>query len=147
MFLDTSDLHLEDIYLRLDKKAEADPVRGWVPAYYFSICRAGDNAKVGRCDLRLGHTEKLFFSGNIGYTVFEPYRGNHYACKACLLLLDLARRHNMGYLHISCSPDNLASRRTCERAGGALLAIVNLPTDHDLYQMGKRQECIYLFTL
>ena len=23
MFLDTSDLHLEDIYLRLDKKAEA----------------------------------------------------------------------------------------------------------------------------
>lgn len=146
MFIDTAFLRSDEIFLKLHRTADADPIRGWVPAYHFKICRT-DGTEVGHCDLRIGHVMTLFFGGNVGYTVYEPHRGNHYAGKACLLLLELARRHNMDYIHISCSPDNIASRRTCEYAGGVLQAIVHLPTDHDLYRMGKRKECIYLFEL
>ncbi|MBQ1404088.1 MAG: hypothetical protein IIY85_02240, partial [Lachnospiraceae bacterium] len=39
----------------------------------------------------------------------EPFRGNHYAEKACRLLFELARRHEMDYLIISCQPTNLPS--------------------------------------
>ena len=55
--------------------------------------------------------------------------------------------HNMNYLYITCNPDNYASRRTCEYAGGKFEAIVNLPTDTDMYIEGERQKCIYLFNI
>ena len=76
IFLDTSDLKTEEISLRLDHTAEADPVRGWVPAYYFDILDQ-TGRKLGICDLRVGHTEGLYYGGNIGYAVDEPYRGRN----------------------------------------------------------------------
>ena len=84
-FLDTSDLKNEEIALRLDHTFPGDPVRNWVPAYYFDILDA-TGQKVGICDLRIGHNEGLYYGGNIGYAVDEPFRGNHYAEKACRLL-------------------------------------------------------------
>lgn len=72
---------------------------------------------MGSCDLRIGHNENLYYGGNIGYRVEEAYRGNHYAGKACLLLFELARKHDLQYLIITCNPDNAASRKTCEYAG------------------------------
>ena len=146
-FLDTSDLKTEEISLRLDHTAEADPVRGWVPAYYFDILdRTGQ--KLGNCDLRVGHTEGLYYGGNIGYAVDEPYRGRHYAAKACKLLFELARRHGMDYLIITCHPTNLPSRRTCEILGGKLLEIAELPADNDMrVQDGHTHECIFRFDL
>jgi tagatose 1,6-diphosphate aldolase len=44
---------------------------------------------------------------------------------------------------ISCNPNNIPSRRTCEKVGASLKNIVDLPTDNDLYQRGERQTCIY----
>lgn len=45
------------------------------------------------------------------------------------------------------NPDNHASRKTCEYAGGTLEAIVDLPEDNDMYMDGERQKCIYRFKL
>ena len=45
-FLDTSDLKNEEIALRLDHTFPGDPVRNWVPAYYFYILDA-TGQKVG----------------------------------------------------------------------------------------------------
>ena len=146
-FLDTSDLKTEEISLRLDHTTEADPVRGWVPAYYFDILDQ-TGRKLGICDLRVGHTEGLYYGGNIGYAVDEPYRGRHYAAKACKLLFELARRHGMDYLIITCQPTNLPSRRTCEILGGKLLEIAELPADNDMrVQDGHTHECIFRFDL
>ncbi len=146
-FLDTSDLHTEEIALRLERTFPGDPRRKWVPAYYFAIIdRFGRN--VGSCDLRVGYSEGLYYGGNIGYAVDEPYRGRHYAAKACRLLFQLARRHKMEFLYITCRPDNYPSRRTCELLGGELLEIAELPPDHDLrVNDGHTHECIYLFRL
>ena len=146
-FLDTVFLVSDELKLKLDHTAEADPVKGWVPAYHFDICLP-DGTKIGRCDLRIGHNQKLYYGGNIGYTVFPDYRGNHYAEKACRLLFELARRHGLGYVIITCNPDNLPSRRTCERLGGELLEIAELPEDNDMRRdRGYTHSCVFRFDL
>jgi tagatose 1,6-diphosphate aldolase len=84
-FFETHDLKNDEIILKLEKTTDANPEKRWVPVYRFLICRSSDGAAAGICDLRIGNTEKLYFGGNIGYTVNEPYRGSHFAGKACLL--------------------------------------------------------------
>ena len=135
-----------EIRLKLTETKPADPQRGLVPSYHFAIGRP-DGAVVGHCDLRVGHNQKLYYGGNIGYGVEEAHRGHHYAGKACLLLFQLARRHDMKYLYITCNPENIPSRRTCEYAGGVLEAIVDLPPDNDMYLEGERRKCVYRFEL
>ena len=51
----------------------------------------------------------------------------------------------MTELWVTCNPDNIASRRTCELAGGVLVEIVDLPEDIDMYQEGERRKCRYRF--
>ena len=146
MFLDTEFLKSEDIQLVLEKTVEGNVEKGWVPAYHFAICN-NKGIKVGVCDLRIGHNDRLYYGGNIGYGIDEEYRGNHYAGKACLLLFELAKKHEMEYLIITCNPDNYASRKTCEYAGGELLEIIELPKDNDMRARGELNKCIYKFVL
>ena len=146
MFFDTTFLKNEEIQLRLEKTVDGDEEKGWVPAYHFAICNL-EGTKMGTCDLRVGHNDKLYFGGNIGYRVEETYRGHHYAGKACLLLVELAKKHELGYLVITCNPDNDPSRKTCEYAGGELLEIVELPEDNDMRDRGMTEKCIYRFEL
>lgn len=148
-FLDTSFLKSEEIFLQLDRTVDpADAGRpDWLPAYHFRICLP-DGTEAGVCDLRVGHNESVYYGGNIGYRVERPYRGHHYAGKACRLLFQLAKRHGMGYVIITCNPDNWASRRTCEYAGGKLMEIVELPEDNDMrLEDGETHKCIYRFDL
>ncbi len=146
MFFDTMFLKNNEIRLLLEKTVDGNEEKGWVPAYHFAICNL-EGTKMGACDLRIGHNEKLYYGGNIGYRVEEQYRGHHYAGKACLLLFELARKHGLEYLIITCNPDNYPSRKTCEYVGGKLLEIVELPTDSDMRARGETEKCIYRFEL
>lgn len=146
MFLNTDFLCDGEIRLMLERTADADPVKGWVPAYHFAICDMQGN-KMGKCDLRIGHNELLYYGGNIGYSVDEPYRGHHYAAKACRLLFELAKKHDLGYVIITCVPENAASYKTCEAAGGVLLETAELPPDNNMRQEGKTHVRIYRFEL
>ena len=47
---------------------------------------------MGRCALRIGYNDSLYYVGHIGYSVYEKYRGHHYAAKACKLLFLLAKK-------------------------------------------------------
>lgn len=147
MFFNTDHLKTDEILLRLEKTVAANPEKRWVDTYHFKIVLRSTNTEVGYCDFRVGNTEKLYFGGNIGYGVYESYRGNHYAGKACLLLFELAKMHGMQYLYVTCNPDNFASRKTCEYAGGILESMIDLPTDNDMYLIGEKQKCIYRFNL
>ena len=104
MFLDTSFLQNDEINLVLERTADGNEEKGWVPAYHFAICNQ-DGIKMGVCDLRIGHNDKLYYGGNIGYRVDEKYRGHHYAGKACLLLFELAKMHQLEYVIITCNQD------------------------------------------
>ncbi|WP_294451901.1 GNAT family N-acetyltransferase [uncultured Gemmiger sp.] len=146
MFFDTDDLKSEDIFLNLTKTTPAQPEKRWLPAYYFEICLS-DGTVIGHCDLRVGHNDKTYIGGNIGYNIEVSYRGHHYAAKACRLLLLQARKHGMDYLIVTCAPKNIASARTCEIAGGRYLMMEAVPRDNELYAEGMRQVMIYRFDL
>ncbi|MBP3704516.1 MAG: GNAT family N-acetyltransferase [Clostridia bacterium] len=146
MFLNTEHLKTDELWLRLERTTPADPVKGWAPAYRFDICDLSGE-KMGVCDLRIGHNEGLYYGGNIGYAVDAPYRGHHYAAKACRLLFTLAKAHGLGYVIITCNPDNIASKKTCEHLGGTLLEIAELPADSDMRQKGDTHKCIFRFDL
>ncbi len=146
MFKDTSDLRDNEIKLVLNHTCEARKEISWVPTYYFDIC-IHDGTVIGKCDLRLGYNEKTYIGGNIGYNIYEPYRGHHYAAKACRLLFRQARKHDMNYLIITCQPTNIASARTCELAGGVHIETTDIPESNEMYAEGKRQVSIYRFDL
>lgn len=146
MFFDTSDLFDGEIRLRLVRTCEAQTDKRWLPAYYFDICLM-DGTPVGHSDLRVGHNDKTAIGGNIGYGIDEAYRGHHYAAKACALLFRLAKQHHMTHLIITCDPQNAASARTCEIAGGQFLAIEPIPADNEMYAEGKRWVKVYRFEL
>ena len=144
---DTGFLYSDEIRLVLNKTTGEDPVKGYVPAYHFRICDMSGNI-MGECDLRVGYNDRLYYGGHIGYTVYEGYRGRHYAAKACRLLFLLAKKHGMKYLYITCNPDNAPSRKTCEYLHGKLLEIAQLPEDNDMrIRGGETEKCVFRFDL
>lgn len=147
MFFDTRDLRDQDIYLVLYKTADQNKEKGYVPAYYFNIIRCADGTEVGRCDLRIGYNDNIKYGGNIGYEVYESYRGNHYASKACKLLFLLAKRHNMDKVIITCSPENIASQKTCEYSGAKLIDTIDVPIWHEMHINGQKKTCQYIMKL
>lgn len=127
-----------------------NPLLGRVPAYTFWM-RLRNRLPVeiaGAVSLRIGQTEDLRrYLGHIGYGVYPPARGAHLAERATRLLFPLARAHGLAELWITANPDNLPSRRTCERLGGRLIDIVDLPITHPLFLRGDRRKCRYQIIL
>ena len=114
----------------------------------FGIYKHGSCVKVGTCDLRIGNDPTLYYAGNIGYNVVSVHRGHGYAYHACRVLLPVARDvYGFEKLLITCSPDNIASRRTLEKLNGTLLETVPVPEDHWLYRRGETIKNIYEYDL
>jgi len=128
----------------------ANASAGIAPAYHFWM-HVWDNPQLpiaGGINLRIGNQYDLvMYNGQVGYHVYPPARGRHYAERACRLLFPLALRHAINPLWITCNPDNFASRRTCERLGGKLVEIVPVPPEHALYARGEREKCRYRIDL
>jgi len=140
-------LRNDEIYLNLIRQIDAEPVIGYLPSYQYAICSSVTDEVMGFIDLRVGYNENTYYGGNIGYTIREQYRGNHYAGKACLLLFEQAKRFGMTLIIITCNPENTASRKTCEYVGGKLEKIADLPSHNEMYKAGERRKCIYRVNL
>ena len=146
-FFNTDSLSNQHIKLELEKISEANPIKKWVPAYHFFICDESDN-RIGKCCLRIGDDKNIYYGGHIGYEIDEQYRGHHYAAQACELLFSLAKKHEMSHVLITCNPDNIASRKTCEYLNGILIEIAELPKDNDMRILkGETEKCIFRFDL
>jgi len=127
-----------------------DAKRDLAPAYHFwmRLSDASPLRLAGGVGLRMGSSSNIeMYIGHIGYGVYPAVRGRHLAERACRLLLPLARLHGMKTLWITCNPDNIASRRTCERLGATLVDIVPVPKDHELYPRGDHEKCRYRLEL
>lgn len=137
-----------ELELLLVERCPGDPVANHVPAYKFEMRRAGVPQKIGQVELRVGDTQHIvMYAGHIGYGVNPEHRGHGYAARACRLLLPLARSHGIKTLWLTCTPDNVLSRRTLERLGAQYVETIDLPENTDMYQRGRRQVCRYRLQL
>lgn len=127
-----------------------------VPAYHFWMVLEPDAPEarevpirvVGGLGLRIGQNRELrLYSGHIGYHVYRPARGHHFAERAVRMVLPIAARHRLRPVWITVNPDNLASRRTCERLGATLVDVVTIPETHPFYARGERAKCRYRIDL
>lgn len=148
VFYDPSILVDGDLQLRLEQTVLDTSGEEALPTYRFRMVNAADLAEMGGINLRIGKGENLIrYRGHIGYSVDPQYRRHGYAARACLLLLPLARRHGINPLWITCNPDNIASRKTCERVGARLVEIVTVPEGTEAYRAGAREKCRYRLEL
>ena len=147
-FRDPRRLIDDDLELVVVEEYPGDSTIGFVPAYKFEMRLTGTGTRIGNIELRVGNTERIvMYGGHIAYGVSPEYRGHRYAARACKLLLPLAWSHGLRTVWITCNPDNRASARTCELAGGELVEVVALPEDTDMYRKGERSKCGYSFAL
>ena len=127
-FLDPGSLADDAITVRVAELHHANPPYGIVASYAFAIHRRRDDLRVGQISLRLSDEERfLLYYGQIGYGVDVMHRGHGYASRAVRLLVPFARRHGFHELWITCGPENIASRRTLEKAGFRFVEIVAVP--------------------
>ncbi len=145
-FLKPGPLADGELQVVLVKTTPADPVKKYVPGYEFEMREKGRRA--GAIRLRIGRTRPLSgWCGHIGYEVDENYRGKHFAARACRLIFPIAYAHGLRTIWITCDPRNMASRRTCEIAGGKYADTRPVPKGTEMYREGKRRVRRYRFDL
>ncbi|MES2524412.1 MAG: GNAT family N-acetyltransferase [Gemmatimonadota bacterium] len=95
------------------------------PEHRFAIHRVEDGVRVGRIHLRITSDPVVLRAvGHLGYAVDDAHQRRGYATRAVRLIRRLAAQHDVGPLWVLIAPDNVASRRTVERAGFTLVDIV-----------------------
>jgi tagatose 1,6-diphosphate aldolase len=127
-------------------RQNADARTGAVPTYHFWMVNheRPDLKIAGAVALRIGHGKDVeLYYGHVGYHVYPPHRGRHFAERAVRMLFPLARRHGIKPLWITCNPDNQASQKTCQHLGGVFVETVAVPGDHPLHLRGEVAKCRY----
>ncbi len=123
----------------------ADEEMGFGREFTWIIAPRGKRREMGRINLRLGESPCVYVYGHIGYHVDPPYRGHHYAARACALLAPMIRRYGKRSVVITCDPDNAPSRRTCEALGAELERIVTVPDWIRAHWAISRVKCRYIW--
>ncbi|MBR3494924.1 MAG: GNAT family N-acetyltransferase [Clostridia bacterium] len=126
---------------------DADPEMQFGREYTWIIAPHGSRREMGEIALRLGESPCVYCFGHIGYHVDPPYRGHHYALKACRLIEPLIRREGKSSVVITCDPDNTPSRRTCEELGCALERTVRVPAWIRAHWSISEVKCRYIWHL
>ena len=103
---------------------------------------------IGECEARTGNTDNLFYNGHIGYAIYPEYRGNGYAGKAVKLLLQVCKENKLDKVYITNSPDNINSKRVCEKLNAKFLGLYELPLDNAMrIEDGETHKNIFEFDL
>jgi len=132
-----------DISLQL---IEENPGNGEIlPFHYFDIMR-GDVC-VGKISLRFGDNFSSYYNGHVGFEVFPEYRGNNYAYRAMLLLLDIAKTHGINQIYLTCKKSNNASRRIFEKLNATFIEETPIPRECFFYRPGIEDHVVYSLTL
>lgn len=96
--------------------------------YYIYIIKEA-NQEIGRIVFRLGSQLEHYYDGHIGYAIDPEYQGQSKSFHACLLLKDIIREHGYDEVIITCSPDNLASKKIIRKLGAKLLETKAIPAN------------------
>jgi predicted acetyltransferase len=135
---------LKDAELVLELAVLASHPVHKVPTYYFRMVHADSGEELGAINLRVGSTPHVEqYAGHVGYGVHPGHRGHRYAARSLRLLIPVASKFGLNPLWITCDPDNIASRRSCELAGAQFVQIVDVPENCVIHRHGHRQKCRY----
>jgi tagatose 1,6-diphosphate aldolase len=119
-----------------------------VPTYYFRMVQADSREELGGIDLRVGFNSHIqLYAGHVGYAVQPAHRGHKYAARSIRLLLSVARELRLDPLWITCDPENMGSRRSCELAGAKFIQTVDVPVTCVIHRSGHKQKCRYRLDL
>lgn len=118
------------INLVLTSLKEAVPDKKYVEVCNYNIILKDTSEVIGICSAKLGMNEVIFYIGNIGYEIYDNYRGNGYAPEAVKLLLSLFKINNFEKIYITNLPENNSSRRVCEKLNAKFLGTFEIPEDN-----------------
>jgi len=137
----------QEVTLRFAERTTRDRSYGIPESITYDICLTGSRQRVGYISLRLGESPEIYYLGHIGYRVEAPWRGHGYAAKALAALLPRIRAEGFHSLSITTDPDNIPSRKTCEKLGCVLESIVKVPPPYRALCMDAREKCRYILLL
>ena len=101
--------------------------------------------EIGRISYRDGESRCVYYFGHIGYHINPPWRGNHFARRACSLLRQTVFLSGKTSVVITCDPDNTPSRITCEHLGCIPEGIVAVPEDLQQKYDLNHTKCRYIW--
>ena len=111
-----------------------------IPFYYYDIIRKTDSVTVGKISIRIGNNFHSYYNGHIGYEVFKEYRGNGYAYKVSLMVLEIVRFHGMGFIYLTCDESNATSYKTIEKLGAELVEICDVLREYFSWHEGMERQ-------
>lgn len=124
-----------------------DPAMGFGREQVWRITLHDHKGEIGQISYRNGESRCIYYFGHIGYHIDEPYRGHHYARRACLLLEHEIRISGKSSVVITCDPDNEPSRRTCIGLGCLFEGITDVPEDIRRKYEISPVKCRYIWVL
>ena len=143
MFYYHHTLNYQQVYLKQWQYVR-DAKENWLPYYIFEIYH--EQYVVGKLILRLGDFVDNEYSGHIGYTIYEQFRGHHYAYQACLAVREFIKFLGYNEVLITCSPDNVASKKTILKLNANYLETKKIPSElMKDYQIDETHKEIYLW--
>ena len=125
----------------------ADPFLQFGNERIWRICLHGSKKEIGQISYRDGESRCVFYYGHIGYHIDPPWRGHHYAYRACRLIREEIFRSGKHSAVITCDPDNAPSRKTCEKLGCLYEGTVNVPEDITRKYDISRVKCRYIWQI
>lgn len=106
---------------------------GNIPFYGCVLFLTGTDIRVGSIVLRIGDmmaSEHFYYDGHIGYRINEEYRGRGFAVRACQLVTNLAKIHDITDIFITCNVQNTESKRVIEKIGAEIIEMHEIPKQY-----------------
>jgi RimJ/RimL family protein N-acetyltransferase len=122
-----------------------DPAMGFGREQIWKITLHNSRGEIGQISYRNGESRCIYYFGHIGYHIDPPWRGNRYARRACLLLKEEILRGGKNSVVITCDPDNIPSRKTCEGLGCLWEGITDVPGDVQAKYEISPVKCRYIW--
>nr|WP_307990733.1 GNAT family N-acetyltransferase [uncultured Niameybacter sp.] len=138
-------LHDDKITLIICEKVQGNNVL--LPFYYYDIYENCTNQCIGKISIRIGDNYHSYYNGHIGYEIDENYRGKHYSYYAIMLVIEVAKAHQMKSIYLTCKESNVASRKIIEKTNAKLIEITKIPKDCFFWRVGIEDSCIYTLKL
>ncbi len=150
-YLDNLNLTDQELHLSLKEFGYSSMPDHDIPVNKFQMINTFSLMKMGEINFRAGFTENIkWYRGNIGFTVYENYRGKYLSARSCLLLKPFAQFLELSTIWLTCTKGNIASQKNIELLGVNYLGTVQIEKNSaysEYYQINDRIKLRYRWDL